>query len=149
FHKQRSRGDVVNFRISCLWHPNVLQGREIVPGAVRRDYVVGMLEKHAEVIEAHDADRQTFTLPFDVALKDKQYPAGTICRPDPEFMFRVLGIAPANLADNVFVPAGRYEAACKRAPDGADPHQARLGLDVARYGNDLGTLYVRHAGRIW
>ncbi len=64
-------------------------------------------------------------------------------------MFRVMGIAPLNMADNTFVPVGRYEAACKRAANGDDPTKARMGIDAAGYGNDLGTLYVRHAGSVW
>lgn len=149
FHKQRSRSDVANFRISCLWHPNVVEDREVVPGAVRRDYVLRMLEGHAEPAPAHDPDAHTFDVPFDVTLAGRTYPAGTIFRPDAEFMFRVLGVAPANIADNTFVPSGRYEAATQRQPDNAEPHKARMGVDAARYGSDMGTLYVRHAGRVW
>lgn len=37
FHKQKALPDVRSFRISCLAHPNVVQGREVVPGAVRRE----------------------------------------------------------------------------------------------------------------
>jgi hypothetical protein len=33
FHRTRDGASVVNFRISCLHHPNVLANREIVPGA--------------------------------------------------------------------------------------------------------------------
>lgn len=142
FYKQRGRDDVANFRISCLWHPNVLADREIVPGAVRRDYVTKMLEEHAEQVEAHDEDAHTFALPWA---------DGVIYRPDAEFMFRVLGIPPANLAVDTLVPMGRYEAAVNREPQPAKgAHtRARLGVDVARWGNDLGTLYVQHDGRVW
>lgn len=149
FHKQRSRSDVANFRISCLWHPNVVQDREVVPGAVRRDYVLRMLEGHAEPAPAHDPDSHTFDLPFDVEVGGRTHPAGTVFKPDAEFMFRVLGIAPANIADDTFVPSGRYEAATQREPDGAEAHKARMGVDAARYGTDMGTLYVRHAGAVW
>lgn len=149
FYKQRLRQDVVNFRISCVGHPNVLQNREVVPGAVRREYVVNMLQEHAEPVPEHDDDAHTFTLPFDVPYKSGTLPTGTIFRPDAEYMFRVLGIAPGNMADDTFFPAGRYEAALQREPDGHNPHIARMGIDAARYGSDMGTLYVKHAGRIW
>lgn len=133
FHKAASDDRVINFRISCLNHPNVRENREIVPGAVKRAYVEGMLKKHCEVVQAHNADTHTFELPWQ---------PGTIYEPDSEFLFRVLGIAPANVADNTFVPVGRYEAATKRVslPTGAS---ARMGVDVARYGKDQGTLYIR------
>lgn len=144
FHRAGEGRNVVNFRISCVYHPNVLSGREIVPGAVMREYVETMIddgkEQHAEVVEAHDPDQDTFELPWQ---------PGVIYQPDPEFMFRVLGKAPGTVADNTFVPVGRYEAATKRQASEHEPHIARLGVDAARYGKDAGTLYIRHNGRVW
>lgn len=144
FHKAASDPRVASFRIDCIHHPNVLEGREIVPGAVRRQYVESMIdngsEQHCEVVSTHDADAHTFELPWR---------PGVIYRPDSEFLFRVLGIAPANLSDNTFVPPGRYEVAKTRLPSGSQPHEARIGVDVARWGKDFGTVYVRHAGRLY
>lgn len=137
FYKLRERSDVANFRISCIWHPNVLAGREVVPNAVRRDYVETMMEEHCEVVPAHNSDQHTFDVPWR---------PGRIYKPDAEFMFRVLGEAPANMADNTLIPFGRYEAAAKRASPGQLPHIARIGVDVARFGHDYGTIYVRHNG---
>ncbi len=148
FHKAKTRSDTRSFRISCIAHPNVRAGREVIPGAVRRDYVVGMVERHCEPVVGHEPDNHTFDLPFPVTISSGSYPAGTIFRPDAEFMFRVLGVAPTNVADDAFVPVGRYEAAKKRdlAPAGAT---ARMGCDVARYGKDFGTLYVRQGMAVW
>ncbi|KAB2865482.1 MAG: hypothetical protein F9K46_03765 [Anaerolineae bacterium] len=142
FYKQRTRSDTRSFRISCVWHPNVLANREIVPGAVRRDYVTKMMEDHCEITAQHEEDNHTFEVPWEPEI---------IYRPDTEFLFRVLGIPPANSAIDTFVPVGRYEAACKREPTPLAGEQtwARMGADVARYGNDMGTLYVRHNGRVW
>jgi len=140
FYKQRTRDDVANFRISCLYHPNVLANREVVPGAVRRDYVISMTKSHAERVDEHNPDDNTFELPWQ---------PGIIYKPDAEMMFRVLGVAPANIADNTFVPVGRYEAATKRKPVSHEPTVARIGIDVARYGTDKGTIYCRHNGAVW
>lgn len=144
FHRTQDGASVANFRISCLHHPNVLAGREIVPGAVMRRYVEQMIDdgqtQHAEQVAEHDPDAYTFELPWR---------PGVIYRPDHEFLFRVMGIAPANIADDVFVPSGRYEAAVKRAPIESEPHVARLGIDAARFGRDMGTLYTRWNGRTY
>lgn len=141
FHRIAELSTVKSFRISCLWHPNVLEGREIIPGAVRRDYVETMIEEHCEQVDFHIPDDYTFEV---------HWRPGRIYRPDAEFLFRVLGIAPANLSDNTFIPIGRYETACHREPDPHDhPEAVRFGVDVARYGNDLGTIYCRHKGRVW
>jgi len=140
FYKQRTRDDIENFRISCLYHPNVLADREIVPGAVRRGYVTAMVKDHAVEVDEHNEDEHTFCLPWQPDV---------IYQPDTEILFRVLGIAPANLAGNTFVPVGRYEAAKARTPVGHEPETARIGIDAARYGTDFGTIYCRHNGAAW
>lgn len=141
FHKAGAHANVVNFRLSCLHHPNVVQGREVVPGAVRRDYVEHMVEQHCEAVEAHDTDTHTFELTWQ---------PGTVYRPDAEFMWRVLGRAPSIADDATIIPLGRYEAAtCREAPADADATVATMGVDVARFGSDYGTLYIEHAGQVW
>jgi len=144
FHKCRSLSQVRSFRMSCTAHPNVVEGREVIPGAVRRDYVEQMIEAHAEVVREHEPDNHTFELPFPVRAGATVHPPGTIFRPDNELMFRVLGIAPANSADNTFVPVGRYEAAKARPVPAELGTMARMGVDVARYGNDMGSIFTRH-----
>ena len=139
FHKIAASPNVQTFRISCLDHPNVRTGQEIIPGAVKRAYVESMIEKHCEVVAQDDPDAYTFTVPWQ---------PGRIYRPDTEFLFRVAGIAPAHVTDNVFLPIGRYEKAKGRR--GAAPSSAaRIGVDVARYGQDFGTVYIRHGDRLW
>jgi hypothetical protein len=142
FHKIKGDSNVQSFRISCIHHPNVLAGREIIPGAVRRDYVETMLEKHAELVGGHDPDHHTFEVPWR---------PGVIYRPNAEFLFRVLGIAPKNMADNTLIPAGRYEAAVERGKHAVADRatSARMGVDVSRFGKDLGTLYIRRGYLLW
>ena len=140
FHKIRSHANVANFRMSCLHHPNVMAGREVVPSAVRRDYVLSMIEDHCRVVESHDSDAFTFELSWS---------PGVIYEPDPEMMFRVLGIAPTNVSDKNLIPVGRFEAATKRQPSEQRPRDAWIGVDVARFGRDFGTVYIRWNGRVW
>jgi hypothetical protein len=144
FHRLASGRQVVNFRISSISHPNVLAGRPLIPGAVERAYVEAMIDdgetQHCEVVARHDPDRHT----FDLAWRP-----GTIYAPDAEFLFRVLGVAPANISANTFCPIGRYEAAKRRQATSDRPTVARIGVDVARWGNDAGTVWVRHDGRVW
>jgi hypothetical protein len=140
FHKAKELPSVRSFRISCIWHPNVLAGREIVPGAVRRDYVDSMLDEHCSIVATHEDDAQTFEVPWR---------PGVIFQPDTEMLFRVLGTAPKSIAANTLVPLGRYEAATQREHKGDRPKVARIGVDCARFGQDVGTCYIRHDGRIW
>jgi len=141
FHKVAAVPSVRNFRISCLQHPNVREGREIVPGAVRRAYVEEMLAAHAAVVAEHRPDEFTFEMPWQ---------PGVIYRPDAEFLFRVLGVAPLTLAIDTLVPVGRFAAAAARdARAPADGSRARMGVDVARYGADVGTLYITRGDTAW
>lgn len=151
FHKMKALSNVKTFRMSCIHHPNVIEGREVVPGAVKRDYVSKMLEKNAEIVKEHNEDDLTFELDFDIQVGETLYPKGTIFKPDAEFMFRVLGIAPANIADDTIISIGRYQVACKREKPttNEEPRRATMGIDVARFGRDNGNLWVRHLGYVW
>jgi len=140
FHKVKALPTTEVFRLSCINHPNVIHNREIVPNAVRRQYVEEMLEEHAEIVDKHSEDDHTFELPWI---------PGVIYKPDTEYLFRVLGIAPKNKSTNTLITPGRYEAAKTRERVDDNPHIARLGVDAARFGDDVGTLYIRHNGDIW
>lgn len=150
FFKWGKRPGVMNYRWSALNHPNVLDGAETVPGATNRDWVVERIWEWCEVVAAPDEDAYTFTLPFDVPPPAQGGgacgPAGTIFQPDDEFLTSVMGIAPANSSAKTFLPSGRYEAACKRQGTETDPTKARIGVDVAAFGMDAGTIYVLHNG---
>lgn len=138
-HKIRRQANCKTFRISCLDHPNVINDREIIKGSVRRQYVLDMLA-NCERVNEHIEDDYTFELPWQW---------GIIYRPNLETLWRVLGIASSKGTDDTFCPPARYEAALTRHPyDGDNPAHAWIGVDAARYGNDNGTVYYRHSGRV-
>jgi hypothetical protein len=155
FHRIGQKAGVETFRLSVLDHPNVVSGQDLIKGATTRTWAVSMIADHCHVVDAHDEDEFTFTLRWDVetdggeCLSAGTYPAGTIFQPDHEFLYRVMGIAPKNTDGHAFVSPGRYEAACKREAMDEDPTIARIGVDAARFGEDYGTIYVRHAGQVW
>lgn len=99
--------------------------------------------------EIHNDDEFTFELPYDVTGSDQFCPSGSIFRPNPRFMTNILSITPPNSADNTVVLVGRYEGAHKRVPDGGDPTIVRVGLDAARFGSDLGKMYVYWQDAVW
>jgi hypothetical protein len=139
FHRSQSDPRALNYRLSVLDHPNVVEGRDVIPGATKRAWVDQMIDQHCQPVPQEDPDEYTFSVAWR---------PGVIFLPDPEFMFRVMGIAPKNLADKVMIAPGRYEAACKREPLEEDPTRARIGVDVALFGADYGTIYLRHKGTI-
>lgn len=145
FARLKGASYVKNFRLSCIDHPNVVAGKEIVKGAVRRDYVEQMLEKHCDPVKEASPDYNTFTVPWQPDV---------IYMPNSEFLFRVLGIAPADRSKNTFCPPGRVEAALKRDVEELDAgwfgeehtEFASIGIDCARYGDDSGKIYTFHQG---
>ena len=148
FHRIKTYSYVETLRISTLYHPNVARNREIIPGAVKRSFVEKEIETGCTVISAHDEELFTFELPYSVQIGEKALPAGTIFKPSPGFMTRILGIAPANSTDNTLIPVGVFEAACGRTEFEGEETKARMGVDVARGGIDNGTLYVKHKGSV-
>jgi hypothetical protein len=149
FHRIKNLSYVKTLRISTLYHPNVVNNQEVIPGAVMRDFVEKEIEKGCEVVELHNVETFTFDLPYDVQVGKNSYPAGTVFKPSPEFMTRVLGIAPPTSLDKTVISVGAYEAACKRAPEGGDKTIARVGVDGARSGSDKGTVYIHWQDVVW
>lgn len=149
FHRIKRHSYVRTFRISSLYHPNVVHGKDVIPGAVRRDFIEKQIEKYCKVVEQHNEERFTFELPYDVNIGGTHRAAGTIFEPQPEFMWTVLGIAPPTSLDKTIVSVGTYEAACKRIPEGGDPTLAYVGVDCARSGSDSGTVYIYWQDVVW
>lgn len=144
-HEMRNRPQTAEFTMSSLEHPNVVEGKEIIPNAVRRQYVLEMLEEYAEVVPVHNPDHHTFEVDWE---------PGVIYRPFQEFLWRVMGIASEGSASNTFCPYGRYDAALQRGKtepfEFTDQHdKATIGVDAARYGDDAGTVYIHRGDWLW
>lgn len=143
FYKRRTRDNVINFRLNSIYHPNVVENREIIPGAIRRDAINLALKEHCQVVSHPDPDKFTFEVPWQ---------PGIIYIPDEIFCCSVLGMPPPDAAERILIPRGRFEEACKRSHFAIPEDElkwARVGVDVARDGTDLGTIYCRWAGKIW
>ncbi len=141
FHKLGKRSGVKRYRLSVLDHPNVVSGADVVPGATSRRWVDEQIDHECELTDKHSEDDHTFEVPWRPG----------IWRPSPKFLTMVMGIAPKNAGDRTVIPTGRYEAATTRTEPATDtdPTWAAIGADVARFGGDYGTGYVRHAGKVW
>lgn len=156
YYRQGLKAGVGRYRLSVLDHPNVVEGRDVVPGATGREWVETMIADECEVVSEHSDDDFTFELPWACRIPAEEgegwagtHPPGTIFKPSSVFLYRVMGIAPKTGSGDTMVSPGRYEAACKRKPSGDRPTCAWLGVDCARDGDDMGTVYANHAGRVW
>lgn len=151
FHKRGKEANVARYRLSALDFPNVVLGREVIKGGTSRGWVDSRIIKHCEAVNVHNEDEHTFTVPWDVINEEDgtvAHPAGTVLMPDAVFMFRVMGLPPKNLSAKTLVTPGRYEAAVKRAAPNTSPDAARYGVDVARDGDDVGTIYRHWKGTL-
>lgn len=150
FHKRHTAPGVHSINFDALRFPNVyFNDPQIVPGGTTRDWVTKMVGKHCEVVQEADEDAQTFTLDWDAVDKHGvDAPAGTNLKPNGQFLFRVRGKTPKNETLEAFISEGRYEAACERKVANlvveADIEFAAIGVDMARYGADGGTVYLYH-----
>lgn len=54
FYRVKVRSYVQTFRVSTLFHPNVVTGCGDVPGAVKRDFVETKIENDCEILHVHD-----------------------------------------------------------------------------------------------
>lgn len=161
FHRLKRNSYVKTFRISSLYHPNVVQGKEVIPGAVMRDFIEKQMEEGCQIVhlcasdcsedhkKLHIPDKFTFELPYTVLVKDQNCPPGTIFQPDSDFMTTVLGITPPTSVDKTVISAGVYESAKSRVPEGGDVTVARVGVDAARSGVDKGTVYFSWQDVAW
>ena len=150
FHRRHTAPGVHSINFDALRFPNVyFNDPQLVPGGTTRDWVTKMVGKHCEVAQEADEDAQTFTLDWDVVDKHgTDAPAGTDLKPNGQFLFRVRGKTPKNETLESFISEGRYEAACERKVASlvvaADIEFASIGVDMARYGADGGTVYLYH-----
>lgn len=119
--------------ISCLNHPNMIEGKDIIPGAVTRDWVDGQIDERCEVCEPHSPDG------IFIPWRDKWY------KPDGRFQARVMGLAPSESPDQLISMAW-VEAAklTNLKPDG----EVAISLDPARRGGDAFAIVVKQGAKI-
>lgn len=135
------------YTLNCLDHPNVVTGRDVVPGAVTRGWVEAQLRgtsAWAQRIPQHQPELDTFELPWM---------PGQYWRPLPPWYGRVWGRPPSTSSRDSLVNGALYHQAHERGRDWhvvfaeSPAHSAILSLDVARSAEgegDMGAL-----GRRW
>jgi hypothetical protein len=151
--------------LSAFSHPNVIEGRDVIPGAVDREVTVRRVNEWARLLAAGEkSGADTFLLPAflegDVAKSRAgiDFPplkAGHYKIMDPAFSYMVLGEFPAQGA-NQLISKEWIDAARLRWNSYVDqngerpPMMARplAGLDVAEFGADSNVLIFRSAGYV-
>lgn len=167
----KNRASVIH--LSAFRHPNVVTGKDVIPGAVNRDTVVRRINEWTRpLIEGEDSETSTcFAIPDYLvgvvakSLSGDDYPplpGGSRVIIEPAFSYMVLGEYPSQ-ADNQLISREWIDAARKRWDDWVAVHgetppsdtPPRMGLDVAEYGTDFNVPVLRYGSymarirRIW
>ncbi len=154
------RGKVVH--LSAFRHPNVIEGRDVIPGAVTRETVVRRINEWTRpLIEGETpGEIEKFEVPdFLVgtvahSLSGNPYPplpAGERVVEEPGFYYMVLGIYPAQGANQLISSEwvdrarSRYDQwVAERGEKPPADIRPRMGLDVAEYGPDWNVPFLRY-----
>lgn len=159
--EKERRANIVN--LSALTHPNVIEGRDVIPGAVTSDVVVRRVNEWSRPLTpGEQPDVECFTVPDYLvgriagAQDGRTYPplaAGIRKVTEPALFYMVLGqYAPAGetqLISRAWIDAARarydtYQAGRgDRPPDFVHPV---MGLDVAEFGRDANAVCLRYGG---
>ncbi len=142
------------FRLSLLNFPNVVLGRNEVPGGTDRTTFNNWIEDQrtfgCEVVQEHDETRHTFEVPWPVPRAGGgEHPPGTIFAPKRGFLYGALGIPPSGGGGDTFISAGRFDACLTREvqpvplrrADATPYWRVQIGVDCSRFGDDAGTVY--------
>jgi len=175
FNPKAKRGPVYNkekaaqanvVELSAFNHPNVLFGRDIIPGAVTREATVKRINDWTRELVAGENESQleTFEVPEFLigsqatADNGKLYPplpGGKRVIEDPQFSYKVLGRYPAQsvhqlISESWILEArARYDAYIQKY--GERPHpgaRPRMGLDVAEFGVDYNVACFRYGNLV-
>lgn len=133
---------VKRYELSVLDHPNVVTGRDVIPGASNREWVEQKLGDWAEEVSEHDVRAGTFELPWL---------PGRIFKPLAPWWWRVVGVVPPSGGGDSAVSEALYLTACSRDAvrlwEASDPTRGTIGVDVAQ--SDAGHGDSGAIARLW
>lgn len=160
----REKNNMANVvRLTAFNHPNVVSGRNIIPGAVSRDTTVRRINTWTRPLALEEpVDAECYEVPdflvgvIASGLDGKPYPpldAGYRKIVDPAFAYMVLGEYPARSATQLISEAW-IDAAFSRwktyvSKFGEIPPEATrpiMSIDIAEYGTDYTCAWLRYGG---
>jgi hypothetical protein len=138
-------------------HPNVVTGRDLIPGAVNRDTTLRRINEWTRpLLEGESVDTDSYEVPDFLVGTTTEARDGSIYPPldpgwrkvvQPEFSYMVLARYPAEsetqLINEVWINAARKRWDDYVGINGYKAHQPTLGLDVAEYGKDSNVIIAR------
>jgi len=115
--------------MSCLTHPNIIEGKQVIKRAVSKQWVERRVEKWCiPYQDIPDQEKSADVFEFD----------GAFYIPNDMFRIRVLGQFPIAGGSQI-IPLHHIRRAFERDPKNPEGSK-HMGFDVARYGDDLSVL---------
>lgn len=162
YHKQQSRAGKT-ILLSALDHPNVVSGKEIIPGAVDREKTLRRINEWTRPLAGEERPGlETFEVPDFLVGASTTALDGTKFAPleaghrkiiNPAFYYMVLGLYPAQseqqLISEEWISRARTRWDTYVATYGEIPPQnvrPIMGVDVAELGIDANVACFRHGG---
>lgn len=136
--------------ISCLEFPNVVEGKEVIPGGTSRVWVDEQVRDNTEPCAPPDDPSSPVVLDENGVALAFEWPPGSGMwhKPNADFCAGVLGIAPGE-AEGQLIPMAHVVAAQSWIATPAPNESARIGLDPCRYGSDPAVMCVRRGGQVY
>jgi hypothetical protein len=150
-------------KLSAFNHPNVVQGKIVIPGAVDRNITLQRINEWTVPLKSTEKrDASCYDVPDFLVGATAVAPNGVLYEPleagvrkivNPAFSYMVLGEYPAQnemqLINQVWIDAARSRYDMYVAQRGAKPPEyvkAIMGLDPAELGTDANACCIRYGG---
>lgn len=139
FYKFCKQQDTNVIEMSCFTHPNVLQNKEIVKGAISRSWIRKQISKHCEILNS-----EMVKLPNDEVMNAETGSNiftfdGKFYRSNSVGMWRLLAKFPETSTDTL-IDYIKIENSMNRITSKGIANQSNekitIALDVARFGDD-------------
>jgi phage terminase large subunit len=139
FYKFCKSPDTNVIEIPCFSHPNIVEGKEVIPGAISTSWVRKQVQKHCEIINSEMVNGEKEN---DVKVyADNSFKFdGKLYRPNPVGVWRLLAKFPETSSDTLIDYIKIESAMNRQANIGSD--EVHIALDVARFGDDMSVFCI-------
>jgi phage terminase large subunit len=128
FYKFCKSPDTNVIEIPCFTHPNIVENKEVIPGAISRTWIKKQIQKHCEEIKNLLSNDNSFM--YD----------GKLYRPNAVGTWRLLAKFPETSSDTL-IDYSKIENAMNRETNSGE-NQIHIALDVARFGDDMSVFCI-------
>jgi len=152
-------------KLSAFNHPNVISGKDIIPGAVTRETTIRRINEWCRLlVEGEQKDNECFKLPTFLEGQTAKSQSGQEYPPlkpgwykvmEPAFSYMVLGQYPAQgskqLISREWIAKARSRWDAYVLEHGESPPEyasAIMGLDIGEFGSDANVACFRYGGYV-